>query len=213
MDGGAPPWPRSFAAGVAVWIVGGRYGARGWRSNRLPLSSHCRAPRRLPLRWPARCGAFDDARRGVAGNGPPRADAKRSSSLRRQCDSRRGVVGDGFVPTLFSGRVAANASRFPPLDRVREAGARTDDALFKAGASALLAPACSSPLTIAMRPRRAARAPMSGVPLRRRRPRAEREMRNAKRSSTPLGQSCSASVRQAAQLAYGLYRKRALTEP
>jgi hypothetical protein len=90
--------------------------------------------------------------------------------------------------------MAANAS-FPPLDPIREAGARTDDAgLTPARASPPsvarpadrsssrrsirfdearartdeehFAPACSSPPTVALRPRGAARSPMSGASLR-----------------------------------------------
>ena len=38
------------------------------------------------------------------------------------------LVPAGFWRTRFGGRVAANASRFPPRDPVREAGARTDSA-------------------------------------------------------------------------------------
>ena len=48
----------------------------------------------------------------------------------------------------------ASAPRFPPPDPVREAGARTD--------SVLVTPACSSPPSLALRPRVAARSPMRG---------------------------------------------------
>jgi hypothetical protein len=64
-------------------------------------------------------------------------------------------------------RVAA-----PPFDPVHHAGARTDNARFT--------PARSSPPSIAMRPRAAARSLMSGAWWRRRQARAD-----AKRSSTP----------------------------
>jgi hypothetical protein len=56
---------------------------------------------------------------------------------------------------------ALTGSSFPPLDPIREAGARMDNARFT--------PACSSPPCVALRPRVAARSPMIGVSLPRRR--------------------------------------------
>jgi hypothetical protein len=40
----------SFAADVAVWNVGGRYGSRGWRANGECLLQRRPSHRRLPLR-------------------------------------------------------------------------------------------------------------------------------------------------------------------
>ena len=78
---------------------------------------------------PARCGAFADERRIVAGDEGGRV------RHRRACAS--------LVASFAAG--------------VREAGARTDNALFT--------PACSSPPSVALRPRVAARSPMSGASL------------------------------------------------
>jgi hypothetical protein len=74
---------------------------------------------------PARSGAFVDERRVVAGDGggPTRANAKRSSCPPGQCG-----CADRQRPSTerFEGQVAANSVKLPPLDAVREAGARTD---------------------------------------------------------------------------------------
>ena len=77
----------SFAVGVAVWKVGGAPSVRAptgkgcRRSMRFATSalSHCRAHRQLPSRHAARCGAFADERRGVAGDGGGRKTISRSS--------------------------------------------------------------------------------------------------------------------------------------
>jgi hypothetical protein len=63
----------SFAAGVAAWDVGGRYGSRGWRSNgRRPPRTGVRIAT-FRCNAPARYGVVADERRIVAGErGGPR---------------------------------------------------------------------------------------------------------------------------------------------
>jgi hypothetical protein len=61
----------------------------------------------------------------------------------------------GFGVRASVGRVAANGSRFPPRDPVREAGARAD--------RARPTPSCASPPSAALHPRVAARSAMSGA--------------------------------------------------
>ena len=83
---------------------------------------------------PARGGAFADERRVVAGDGggPTKADAQLPLAVRRSPTARASVV--EWPP---------KASRFPPLDPVREAGARTDSAF---SAAKLIAPyRCDAP--------------------------------------------------------------------
>ena len=84
----------------------------------------------------------------------PGAIAVTTSQLASDFPTRRSCIAN-VDPRASVGRVIANTSRCPPFDPVREAGARTDNALFT--------PACSSPPSIAMRPRVAARSPMSGA--------------------------------------------------
>jgi len=87
--------------------------------------------------------------------------------------AKSGLCVLGFGARASVGRVAAKPVEVPPLDPLREAGTRTNNAL--------LAPAHSPPRSVATQPRVAARSPMNGASLRRRtRPRAD-----AKRSSRP----------------------------
>jgi hypothetical protein len=92
----------------------------------------------------------------------------------------------GLAQALRSLAWPPHASRFPP---VREAGARTEDALFT--------PACSPPPSVALRPRVAARSSLSGASLRRRRPPGA----DAKRSSSPSGLKSGGTVPTRRQLA------------
>jgi hypothetical protein len=95
---------------------------------------------------PLRCTrALRRVRRGAAHRGrrsrrPDEGGSKRSSS----------PAGNAAPSTA----TRANP-RFPPSDPVRDAGARTDNALFT--------PACSSPPSVAIRPRLAARSPSAAL--------------------------------------------------
>ena len=82
------------------------------------------------------------------------AEAAHKQALQKRVPgSASSVLADGLRPVEWP----PTASRFPPSDRVREAGARTDNAPST--------PSCSSPAPIARRPRVAARSPMSGASL------------------------------------------------
>jgi|HubBroStandDraft_1064217.scaffolds.fasta_scaffold248797_2 hypothetical protein len=75
-------------------------------------SSHRRAHRRVPCDAPARCGVVAGVRR--------RRRAQNTNAEKRVAGSRHPLQPVEWPP---------NASRFPPFDPVREAGARTDSAL------------------------------------------------------------------------------------
>jgi hypothetical protein len=95
----------------------------------------------------------------VVGEGGGRAQTPTLARSLGQCGSgaEKPVLVVGFGVRASVGRVATNASRFPPSDPAREAGARTDNALF--------APPCSSSPSVALRRRVAARASMGEASL------------------------------------------------
>ena len=133
----------SFAAGVANWRSNGE---RSPHTGVLIATFRCTAP--------ARCGAFADERRAVAATtvgecGRSSNSQGRSSSTGGRAPGRvvrRGRAGVG--PSCRSIRFESLA-----FERI----------------NARFTPACSSPPSVAMRPRVAARSPMSGASLRRRR--------------------------------------------
>jgi len=121
--------------------------------------SHQRAHRRLP----SRCArAWWRVRRWAAHPWPATKEEHQTRGEKR-------VLG------FCSNWLLANESRFPQFNPVRETGDRTDNVL--------LTPACSSPHSISMHPRDAARSSMSRASWRRRR----RPSADPKRSSSPVG--------------------------
>jgi len=112
IDDRARPLVASFAAGVALWNVAWRHGARGLKLERINslYTPACASPPSIALRPRVA------ARWSMSGASWPAMAADGCTSF---CKELR----DGFGVLAPVGRTAANASRFPPRDPVREAGA------------------------------------------------------------------------------------------
>jgi hypothetical protein len=121
----------------------------------------------------------------TSGAAPVRRCAARRCWRRRRPSATRSAhpfpSGSAAPPTLRTSVSAHQRFRFPPFDPVREAGARTDSTLFTS--------ACSSPPAVALRPRLAARSPMSGASW----PATEADGERMRNAHPPPGQSGSSS--------------------
>jgi hypothetical protein len=96
---------------------------------------------------PARGGAFADEQRVGA--------TKTAAECVIDTRARSPLASFAASVPVWDASGRQRGSRFPPFDPFREAGARTDNAVFT--------PSGSPPPSVASRPRVAARSPMSGA--------------------------------------------------
>jgi hypothetical protein len=150
-------WVLAYARQSVEWpppVPAVRSGSRGWtrRVDERALDT-CALIATFRCAAPGRCGAFGDERRVVGGDEGGRAGAKRSSDPLGAVRLSKWVLGAGFSRTRFTR--SSGRQRL----KVREAGARTDSA----PSSHRRAHRHLPPPSIVMRPRVAARSPMSGA--------------------------------------------------